>query len=189
MSAIVSFRGVCKAFGPLNVLDDLDVDIAAGEKVAIIGPCGSGKTTLLRILMTLERIDGGEIWVDGEAALPRGAERPRRAGRPGPSARDPRQIGMVFQQFNLFPHMSALDNVPTRRVAVLGLSRAEARERARELLDAGGAAGQGGRISGAPLGRPAAAGRDRPRLGACSRKIMLFDEITSALDPELSARC
>src|SRR6185295_15340905 len=102
---MVRFDGVRKTYGPLTVLDELCLDIARGEKVAIIGPSGSGKTTVLRMLMTLERIDGGVIWVDGEPLT-----HVQRAGSMAPA--DPKhlrrvraKIGMVFQHFNLFPHM------------------------------------------------------------------------------------
>ena len=132
---MVRFENVCKRYGPLVVLDELDLDIAANEKVAIIGPSGSGKTTVLRMLMTLERIDGGVIWVDGEPLT-----HMERDGKLVPAdARHVRRvrakIGMVFQSFNLFPHMNALRNCTEAPVTVLGMTRREAEERAAALLD------------------------------------------------------
>lgn len=131
---MVRFEGVTKRYGSLVVLDDLNLDIAPNEKVSIIGPSGSGKTTVLRMLMTLERIDGGVIWVDGHplthmekgGRLVPADERHRRRVRAN--------IGMVFQQFNLFPHMTALGNCIEAPIHVLGLSREEAEARATELL-------------------------------------------------------
>src|SRR5690606_2968033 len=132
---MVRCENVCKQYGPLVVLDELDLDVAANEKVAIIGPSGSGKTTVLRMLMTLERIDGGVIWVDGEPLthmerngklVPADAKHIRRVRS---------KIGMVFQSFNLFPHMTAMKNCIEAPITVLGLSRKEAEERAAELLD------------------------------------------------------
>src|SRR5262249_5632596 len=131
---MVRFDEVTKSYGNLIVLDKLDLDIASGEKVAIIGPSGSGKTTVLRMLMTLERINGGGIWVDGEPLTSM-----QRNGKLVPA--DPRhlrrmrgKIGMVFQHFNLFPHMTALKNCMQAPVTVLKLSKAEAEARAQELL-------------------------------------------------------
>src|SRR6185295_6320704 len=129
---MVRFDGVRKTYGPLTVLDELCLDIARNEKVAMIGPSGSGKTTVLRMLMTLERIDGGVIEVDGEplthvqknGELVLADERHLRRVRG--------KIGMVFQHFNLFPHMSALENCMEAPVHVLGLAKKEARVRAQE---------------------------------------------------------
>jgi polar amino acid transport system ATP-binding protein len=185
MSApMVRFERVSKRFGPLTVLDDLNLDIAANEKVAIIGPSGSGKTTVLRMLMTLERIDGGVIWVDGEPLT-----HMQRNGRlvPADAAHLRRvrgKIGMVFQQFNLFPHMTALKNCMEAPVVVLGLSKREAAERAAGLLEMVGLADKKdnypSQLSGGQQQRVAIA-----RALAMRPKVMLFDEVTSALDPEL----
>jgi len=181
---MVRFEGVTKRYGELVVLDELDLDVARNEKVAIIGPSGSGKTTVLRMLMTLERIDGGVIEVEGEplthmqknGALVPADERHLRRVRG--------KIGMVFQHFNLFPHMSALENCMEAPVHVLGMSKQEARERARDLLEMVGLADKTehypSQLSGGQQQRVAIA-----RALAMRPKVMLFDEVTSALDPEL----
>src|SRR5690606_37828689 len=127
---MVHFDSVVKRYGPLVVLDNLNLKVAPGEKVAVIGPSGSGKTTVLRMLMTLERINGGVIYVDGEPLT-----HMQRNGTLVPAdARHLRRmrgkIGMVFQHFNLFPHMTALKNCMEAPVTVLKLSKAEAEERA-----------------------------------------------------------
>jgi polar amino acid transport system ATP-binding protein len=181
---MVRFDGVTKRYGPLTVLDELQLDIARNEKVAIIGPSGSGKTTVLRMLMTLERIDEGVIWVDGEplthmhrnaALVPADTAHLRRVRG---------KIGMVFQHFNLFPHMTALGNCIEAPRRVLGLSAAEAEGRAVELLDMVGLGDKvqhyPSQLSGGQQQRVAIA-----RALAMRPKVMLFDEVTSALDPEL----
>ncbi len=181
---MVRFDGVRKRYGPLVVLDDLCLDVAANEKVAIIGPSGSGKTTVLRMLMTLERIDDGVIWVDGEPLT-----HMERDGKLVPAdARHLRRvrakIGMVFQSFNLFPHMTALKNCIEAPITVLGLTRKAAEERAAGLLDMVGLSAKKdhypGQLSGGQQQRVAIA-----RALAMRPKVMLFDEVTSALDPEL----
>jgi polar amino acid transport system ATP-binding protein len=181
---MVRFEQVTKSYGSLVVLDQLDLDVAAGEKVAIIGPSGSGKTTVLRMLMTLERINGGVIWVDGEpltsmqrnGALVPADQRHLRRMRG--------KIGMVFQHFNLFPHMTALKNCMEAPVTVLGLSKDEAQARGRELLEMVGLGDKlehyPAQLSGGQQQRVAIA-----RALAMRPKVMLFDEVTSALDPEL----
>lgn len=181
--AIVRFTNVTKAYGPLVVLDSLTVDIAQGEKVAVIGPSGSGKSTLLRTLMTLDRIDAGEIELDGEplwhmrrgGSLVAADERHLRRMRG--------KVGMVFQHFNLFPHMTALRNVADPVRTVLGVSKHEAMERAEELLALVGLQDKldtyPAKLSGGQQQRVAIA-----RALAMRPRIMLFDEITSALDPE-----
>ena len=183
-SPLIRFRGVSKRYGALTVLDQLDLDVAANEKVAIIGPSGSGKSTLLRVLMMLEGINDGVIEFDGQplthmaknGALVPASESYKRQGR--------RNIGMVFQSFNLFPHMTALENVVEAPVKALGLSPREADERARELLDMVGLsdkfAAYPSRLSGGQQQRVAIA-----RALAMRPQVMLFDEVTSALDPEL----
>jgi polar amino acid transport system ATP-binding protein len=181
---MVRFDKVTKRYGALTVLDGLDLDIAAGEKVAIIGPSGSGKTTVLRMLMTLETINDGVIWVDGEPLTHQ-----EKNGRLVPAdARHLRRvrgkIGMVFQHFNLFPHMSALKNCMEAPVTVLKMPRNEAEENARRLLNLVGLGDKldhyPSQLSGGQQQRVAIA-----RACAMRPKIMLFDEVTSALDPEL----
>jgi polar amino acid transport system ATP-binding protein len=166
------------------VLSGVDLDVSPAETVSVIGPSGSGKSTLLRLLMTLERPDAGTLEIDGES--------PWTMTRQGQSvAADERhlrrvrgKVGMVFQHFNLFPHMSALANVSEAPVHVLGLGRAEARSRAIEYLAMVGledkAEAYPAHLSGGQKQRVAIA-----RALAMQPKIMLFDEITSALDPEL----
>jgi polar amino acid transport system ATP-binding protein len=181
---MVRFSGVHKSYGNFTVLNDLNLDVKANERVAIIGPSGSGKSTLLRVLMTLESIDKGDIEVDGEPLTH--LQRDGRLVRaPADYMRRVRgKIGMVFQSFNLFPHMSAVKNVIEAPVQVLGLSPAAARERAVELLEMVGLGGKldhyPSQLSGGQQQRVAIA-----RALAMRPKVMLFDEVTSALDPEL----
>src|SRR5262245_24011078 len=181
---MVRFDRVTKAYGSFTVLDQLELEIAESEKVSIIGPSGSGKTTVLRMLMTLEPINDGVIWVDGEplthmeraGSLVRADDAHLRRIRG--------KIGMVFQQFNLFPHMTALRNCMEAPVTVLKMPKAEAEARARELLAMVGLADKTdhypSQLSGGQQQRVAIA-----RACAMRPKVMLFDEVTSALDPEL----
>jgi polar amino acid transport system ATP-binding protein len=181
---MVRFQGVTKRYGSLTVLDQLDLDVAPNEKVAIIGPSGSGKTTVLRMLMTLERIDGGVIWVDGEPLTHEQRNGQLVPARETHLRRVRGKIGMVFQHFNLFPHMSALRNCMEAPMHVLGMSKAEAEKRASGLLDMVGLADKKhhypAQLSGGQQQRVAIA-----RALAMRPKVMLFDEVTSALDPEL----
>ena len=181
---MVQFDAVTKRYGDLTVLDRLDLSIAAHEKVAIIGPSGSGKTTVLRMLMTLETIDDGVIRVDGEP-LTHMQQGNRLVRANAQHLRRMRaHIGMVFQHFNLFPHMTALKNCMEAPMTVLGLSADEARERAGELLSMVGLGDKldhrPAQLSGGQQQRVAIA-----RALAMRPKVMLFDEVTSALDPEL----
>lgn len=183
-SPIIRIDGITKSFGALTVLDDLSMHAMPGEKLALIGPSGSGKTTILRILMTLERIDGGHIEIDGEQLyhMPKnGALVPADEKH---LARMRQKIGMVFQLFNLFPHKSVLDNVTLAPMLTKKTPRAQAEKRAMELLDMVGLADKArampAQLSGGQKQRVAIA-----RALALSPKIMLFDEVTSALDPEL----
>ena len=181
---MVRFMNVTKSYGKLVVLDNLNLDVTEGEMVTIIGPSGSGKTTVLRMLMTLETINGGVIYVDGRPLthMERGGvlvpadERHLRKMRAS--------IGMCFQHFNLFPHMTALQNCMEGPVQVLGLSKQEARERSEELLTLVGMIDKKdqhpSRLSGGQQQRVAIA-----RALAMRPKVMLFDEVTSALDPEV----
>ena len=184
MEPMVRFEKVTKSYGSLVVLDSLDLDVAANEKVSIIGPSGSGKTTVLRMLMTLERINGGVIYVDGEPLT-----HMQRNGELVPANQKHLRkmrgsIGMVFQHFNLFPHMTAIRNCMEGPVRVLGLSREEARARGEKLLDMVGLADKfdhyPSELSGGQQQRVAIA-----RALAMRPKVMLFDEVTSALDPEV----
>ncbi len=181
---MVRFVNVSKRYGPLTVLDGLDLDIARGEKVSIIGPSGSGKTTVLRMLMTLETINDGVIYVEDQPLthvekngklMPAGLDHIRKIRA---------KIGMVFQSFNLFPHMTAMANCIEAPMTVLGMKRAEAEARAADLLDMVGLAAKKdhypSQLSGGQQQRVAIA-----RACAMRPKIMLFDEVTSALDPEL----
>jgi polar amino acid transport system ATP-binding protein len=170
----VTFDQVVKRYGDHTVLDHLDFEVRQGERVTLIGPSGSGKTTILRLLMTLERVTEGVLQVNGQpfSGLP---EKQLRRAR--------RHIGMVFQQFNLFPNMKVLDNITEAPVHVLGLSRDEAAERARDLLDLVGLADKADvhptRLSGGQQQRVAIA------RALAMRPDILLDEVTSALDPEL----
>jgi polar amino acid transport system ATP-binding protein len=184
LSPIISFRDVSKHYGPTKVFDHFCLDIAANEKVAVIGPSGSGKTSLLRILMTLETIDHGTVEVDGDALW-----RDVAGGNSVPAERSKlreirAKIGMVFQAFNLFPHMTALRNIAEAPIAVLRMSKEEAYARARELLALVGLQGKENaypmQLSGGQQQRVAIA-----RALAMRPRIMLLDEVTSALDPEL----
>lgn len=171
---IIELKNVTKRFGDLTVLREMSLSVPRGQKVALIGPSGSGKSTLLRVIMTLEQIGSGELRVAGQSV--RYDEASLRATR--------RHVGMVFQHFNLFPHMSVLRNVTEAPVHVLGLSLEEAQSRAMELLDQVGlkekADAKPAQLSGGQKQRVAIA-----RALAMRPDILLFDEITSALDPEL----
>jgi polar amino acid transport system ATP-binding protein len=181
---MVKFTGVTKRYGALTVLNELDLEVGRNEKVAIIGPSGSGKSTLLRVLMTLDPLTSGMIEVDGEPLT-----HMHRNGKLVPASprhlREVRsKIGMVFQSFNLFPHMTALQNTIEAPMRVLGLTRQEAVERAKDLLSLVGLADKcehyPSQLSGGQQQRVAIA-----RALAMRPKVMLFDEVTSALDPEL----
>jgi polar amino acid transport system ATP-binding protein len=181
---MVRFAGVTKRYGSLTVLDALDLEVARNEKVAIIGPSGSGKSTLLRVLMTLDPLTDGVIEVEGEplthvrrnGVLVPASDRHVREVR--------RKIGMVFQSFNLFPHMTALQNTIEAPLRVLAMSKRDANERGRELLSMVGLNDKcnhyPSQLSGGQQQRVAIA-----RALAMRPKVMLFDEVTSALDPEL----
>ncbi|MCQ4161826.1 amino acid ABC transporter ATP-binding protein [Roseomonas sp. GC11] len=181
---LVRARGVRKSFGPNEVLKGIDIDVRAGETVVILGPSGSGKSTFLRCINHLERIDAGSISVAGEQIgyARRGGrlfELPERL-----VARQRRGIGMVFQQFNLYPHMTVLENIIEAPVGIHGESRASAEAHARELLRRVGLAEKADayprRLSGGQQQRVAIA-----RALAIRPSLILFDEPTSALDPEL----
>ncbi|MDE2018194.1 MAG: amino acid ABC transporter ATP-binding protein [Hyphomicrobiales bacterium] len=170
----VAFEGVDKWYGAHHVLRGIDLEVARGEKIVVCGPSGSGKSTLIRCVNGLETFDAGRLAVEGVALDPggRGAERAR-AG-----------VGMVFQQFNLFPHLTALENCTLAPIHVRGVARAQAEAEARERLGrlrvAEHAAKYPGQLSGGQQQRVAIA-----RALCMSPRIMLFDEPTSALDPEM----
>ncbi len=182
--ALLAMRDVTMRYGSRTVVDSLLLSVKPREKVAIIGPSGSGKTTILRLAMGLERPSEGWIRIDGNylwhverngALLPAGEQQARRARR---------AVGMVFQQFNLFPHMTAMQNVTEPLVHVLRLSKKDAHDRAADLLTRVGLAThldhRPAQLSGGQQQRVAIA-----RSLALRPKVMLFDEVTSALDPEL----
>jgi ABC-type polar amino acid transport system ATPase subunit len=181
---MLEISGISKRFGATEVLRDVSLSVAPGEVVVVIGPSGSGKTTLLRCINLLEDYERGTITVDGEPVGYRrqGKDRVRMSGRDIAAARA--KIGMVFQSYNLFPHMSVLQNIVAAPVRVKGVPRARAEAQARELLAMVGlsdkAAEHPVRLSGGQQQRVAIA-----RALAMDPKIMLFDEVTSALDPEL----
>jgi glutamate transport system ATP-binding protein len=166
--------GVDKWFGELHVLQDIDLSIDRGEVVVVIGPSGSGKSTLCRTINRLEPIDSGEITIDGQ----------RRPEEGRALARLRADVGMVFQSFNLFAHKTILENVTLGPIKVRKKSKADAEQRARQLLDRVGVSAQADKypaqLSGGQQQRVAIA-----RALAMDPKVMLFDEPTSALDPEM----
>ncbi|HDR9765457.1 TPA: glutamine ABC transporter ATP-binding protein GlnQ [Burkholderia cepacia ATCC 25416] len=172
--SMIEFQNVSKSFGHVPVLKHIDLKIDAGEVVVVIGPSGSGKSTMLRCINALEKITGGELLVDGQSV--RGNATTIRNIR--------LEAGMVFQQFNLFPQMTALENVMFGPIQVRGASRADARDQAMALLDKVGLESRANHypseLSGGQQQRVAIA-----RALAIRPRLMLFDEPTSALDPEL----
>lgn len=174
MNTKLSLRGVRKRFGDLEVCKGIDLDVAEGEMVCLIGASGSGKSTLLRCMNLLEPIDDGEIWLDGVDIA-----------EPGLDPQSIRQrIGIVFQSYNLFPHMSAVENVMLAPRRTKGLSRADLMPRISQLFEKFGLADRmqhfPDQLSGGQQQRVAII-----RALAMEPEMMLFDEITSALDPEL----
>jgi polar amino acid transport system ATP-binding protein len=180
----IRFDKVTKRYGALTVLDSLDLEIAPGEAVAVTGPSGSGKTTVLRVLMTLEQINDGVIWIDGQPMnkMPQGDVLVPASQSHIRKLRS--KIGMVFQSFNLFPHMTVLANCIEAPVHSLGLTKDEAVARAETLLARVGLADKRdhypSQLSGGQQQRVAIA-----RALAMQPEILLFDEPTSALDPEM----
>ncbi|WP_281048095.1 amino acid ABC transporter ATP-binding protein [Shinella zoogloeoides] len=173
MCPMIEVNGVSKSYGRLEVLKDISLQVEAGQVVAIVGPSGSGKSTFLRMLNGLESFSGGSIKIDGhDLSLPRELHQVRK------------EVGMVFQQFNLFPHLTVGRNVTIAQRLVLKESKAAAEERARRLLARVGLqekwASYPSQLSGGQQQRVAIA-----RALAMEPKVMLFDEATSALDPEL----
>ncbi|TCJ77617.1 UNVERIFIED_ORG: amino acid ABC transporter ATP-binding protein (PAAT family) [Dietzia maris] len=184
MTSMVRAEQVCKNFGSLRVLNGIDLEVAAGEVLCLVGPSGSGKSTFLRCINHLERVDAGRLYVDDELVGYREKGDKLYEISPKQAARQRRDIGMVFQHFNLFLHRTALENVIEAPMLVKGQSRGEATERARDLLAKVGLAAKAdtypAQLSGGQQQRVAIA-----RALAMDPKLMLFDEPTSALDPEL----
>ncbi|MGW8329818.1 amino acid ABC transporter ATP-binding protein [Streptomyces sp. NPDC055897] len=181
---MVKAEGVHKSFGPAHILKGIDLEVAEGEVFCLIGPSGSGKSTFLRCINHLEQINAGRLYVDGELVGYRQKGDKLYELNDSEVALKRRDIGMVFQRFNLFPHMTAAENVMEAPVQVKRESKAVARERALKLLDRVGLADKAGnypsQLSGGQQQRVAIA-----RALAMEPKLMLFDEPTSALDPEL----
>ncbi|WP_422103307.1 amino acid ABC transporter ATP-binding protein [Vreelandella sp.] len=174
---IVRMQKLHKHFGSLHVLNDIDLEIVPGEVVVVIGASGSGKSTLIRCINGLEEFQAGSLDVDGNTLLPNG-----KSSKALQTIRT--EVGMVFQQFNLFPHLSVLDNITLAPMKVRGWSRQDAEETAKRLLDRVGIADQADKypnqLSGGQQQRVALA-----RALAMEPRLMLFDEPTSALDPEM----
>jgi ABC-type polar amino acid transport system ATPase subunit len=172
--AAIEFKGVNKWFGKLHVLRDIDLSIATGEVVVVCGPSGSGKSTLIRCVNVLERFQKGDVTVLGESLKAPGLDLAKLRSR----------VGMVFQQFNLFAHMTVLQNITLAPIKVKGVSRDEAEKTARRLLERVGISQRAdsypANLSGGQQQRVAIA-----RALAMSPQVMLFDEPTSALDPEM----
>jgi polar amino acid transport system ATP-binding protein len=181
---MVDARGVRKWFGSNEVLKSISLTIPRGEVLSLLGPSGSGKSTFLRCINHLESIDGGRIYVDNELIGYKQRGDKIHEMKPREIAKQRRNIGMVFQRFNLFPHMTALGNIIDAPVGVNGESKSEATAHARELLERVGLADKAdaypAQLSGGQQQRVAIA-----RALAMKPKLMLFDEPTSALDPEL----
>ncbi len=184
MTAMIKAEGVRKSFGQLEVLRGIDLQVAPGEVCCLLGPSGSGKSTFLRCVNHLESVSAGRLWVDGQLVGYRQRGDKLHELRESEIAQRRRDIGMVFQRFNLFPHLTAVGNIMEAPVQVLGESRAEARQRALTLLERVGLADKAdaypAMLSGGQQQRVAIA-----RALAMRPKLMLFDEPTSALDPEL----
>jgi polar amino acid transport system ATP-binding protein len=181
---MVKAEGVCKNFGALKVLKGVTLEIGRGQVLVLVGPSGSGKSTFLRCINHLEVVNGGRLYVDGDLIGYR-----ERGGKlhempPREAAKQRRDIGMVFQHFNLFPHRTALANIVEAPIQVKGVKKAAALSRAKDLLDQVGlsdkATAYPAQLSGGQQQRVAIA-----RALAMNPKLMLFDEPTSALDPEL----
>jgi polar amino acid transport system ATP-binding protein len=181
---MVKAEGVCKNFGALKVLKGVTLEIGRGQVLVLVGPSGSGKSTFLRCINHLEQVNGGRLYVDGELIGYRERGDKLHEMPPREAAKQRRDIGMVFQHFNLFPHRNALANIIEAPIQVKGVKKAEALERGRDLLAQVGlsdkATAYPAQLSGGQQQRVAIA-----RALAMNPKLMLFDEPTSALDPEL----
>ncbi len=184
MTEMVRAERVCKNFGALQVLKGVTLSVERGQVLVLVGPSGSGKSTFLRCINHLETVSAGRLYVDGELVGYREKGDKLHEMSPREAAKQRRDIGMVFQHFNLFPHRTALDNIIEAPVHVKGVKKPQAVERARDLLSQVGLAGKAdaypAQLSGGQQQRVAIA-----RALAMEPKLMLFDEPTSALDPEL----
>lgn len=178
--SVLKAENIVKSFGKLEVLKDVSLEVSRGEVVAIIGPSGSGKSTFLRCLINLESVDGGSLEICGTSVIKDGNLR-----KDDRSAAAYRKLGMVFQNFNLFPHKSVMENITEAPIIVNKASREEAEKKALEILDSVGLADRKNaypyQLSGGQQQRVAIA-----RALAMNPEAMLFDEPTSALDPELT---
>ncbi|QGU04466.1 amino acid ABC transporter ATP-binding protein [Corynebacterium comes] len=181
---MIDAQQVCKSFGQLEVLKGIDLKVRKGQVTCLIGPSGSGKSTFLRCVNHLEKVTAGRLYVDGDLIGYREHDGVLHEISERDAAKQRADIGMVFQQFNLFPHRTALENIMEAPVHVKGVPAAAARQRAMELLDEVGLAHKANaypvQLSGGQQQRVAIA-----RAVAMDPKLMLFDEPTSALDPEL----
>lgn len=181
---MVRAESVCKNFGALHVLKGVTLDVGRGEVLCMVGPSGSGKSTFLRCINHLEQVNAGRLYVDGELIGYRERGGKLHEMAPRDAARQRRDIGMVFQHFNLFPHRTALDNIIEAPIRVKKVKKDAAVARAKDLLDQVGLAAKAdaypAQLSGGQQQRVAIA-----RALAMNPKLMLFDEPTSALDPEL----
>jgi polar amino acid transport system ATP-binding protein len=184
MTAMVRAERVCKDFGALSVLKGVTLEVARGQVMCIVGPSGSGKSTFLRCINHLEQVTAGRLYVDGDLIGYRERGDKLHEMPPREAAKQRRDIGMVFQHFNLFPHRTALANIMEAPMHVKGVKKEKALARARDLLDQVGlsekAQAYPAQLSGGQQQRVAIA-----RALAMDPKLMLFDEPTSALDPEL----
>jgi len=183
---MVLAESVCKSFGALRVLKGITLEVGKGQVLVMVGPSGSGKSTFLRCINHLEQVNAGRLYVDGDLIGYREKKRGDKLYEISPrdAAKQRRDIGMVFQHFNLFPHRTALENLIEAPIHVKGVKKADAVKRAKDLLDQVGMAEKAtaypAQLSGGQQQRVAIA-----RALAMNPKLMLFDEPTSALDPEL----
>ena len=184
MTAMVKAEQVCKSFGALHVLKGITLEVGKGQVLVMVGPSGSGKSTFLRCINHLEVVNAGRLYVDGELIGYRDRGSKLYEISPRDAAKQRRDIGMVFQHFNLFPHRTALENLVEAPIHVKRVKKADAVARAKDLLDQVGLAEKAtaypAQLSGGQQQRVAIA-----RALAMNPKLMLFDEPTSALDPEL----
>jgi polar amino acid transport system ATP-binding protein len=184
MTPMVKAEEVCKSFGALHVLKGITLEIDKGEVLCMVGPSGSGKSTFLRCINHLEKVNAGRLYVDGDLIGYRDRGTKLHEMSPRDAAKQRRDIGMVFQHFNLFPHRTALENIIEAPIHVKRVKKDEAIARGKDLLDQVGLSDKAGaypaQLSGGQQQRVAIA-----RALAMNPKLMLFDEPTSALDPEL----